>query len=327
LVPGLLLTAAIATLAIGVRQASGLLSLSPLILAIALGMAVRNLIGVSDRARPGIALSLKPVLRLAIVLLGLQLTFAQVREIGASGMMVIGLTLLASFCTTKILGRLLGVDPRLTELIAAGTAVCGASAVIATNTVTRGEDEDVAYAVACVTLFGSLAMIIYPLLNNVIGLAPRTFGLWTGASIHEVAQVVAAAFQAGQEAGEFGTVAKLSRVILLAPLVITLGILASMKARRNGAAAHQGQAPIPLFVLGFVAMIALNSFDLIPHAFKAFLMQVTGFMLAVALAAMGLETNIRKLREKGLRPLLLGATSWIFISIFSLGLILLTEAA
>jgi uncharacterized integral membrane protein (TIGR00698 family) len=111
-------------------------------------------------------------------------------------------------------GKLIGVDRKLTELIAAGTSICGASAVIATNTVTNTHGEDVAYAVACVTIFGSLSMLAYPLLPILLHLDPQAYGLWAGASIHEIAMVVAAAFQNGQAARQFGTIAKLSRVMM-----------------------------------------------------------------------------------------------------------------
>ncbi len=131
--------------------------------------------------------------------------------------------MLATFAFTIWTGKWLGVAPKLAQLIAAGTSICGASAVIATNTVTSADDEDVAYSVACVTVFGSVAMFSYPLLRGLVHLDPQSFGLWAGASIHEIAQVVAAAFQDGQKAGEFGTIAKLSRVMLLAPMVIAIG--------------------------------------------------------------------------------------------------------
>ena len=181
-------------------------------------------------ARAGVVFSLKRLLRLAIILLGLQLTAQQVAAVGATGMAIIVVTLLSTFLVTKALGRLFGVERGLAELIAAGTSICGASAVIATNTVTRAADEDVAYAVACVTVFGSLSMFLYPALPGLLHLDAHRFGLWSGASIHEVAQVVAAAFQDGRDAGEFGTIAKLSRVMLLAPLVLGLG-----SSRRAGA--------------------------------------------------------------------------------------------
>src|SRR5262249_55721968 len=128
---------------------------------------------------------------------------------------------------TVWLGRQLSVDRKLTELIAAGTSICGASAVVATNTVTRASDEDVAYAVACVTVFGSASMLLYPVTAGLLQLTPHAFGLWAGASIHEIAQVVAAAFQNGVDAGNYGTIAKLSRVMLLAPLVLALGCLSA----------------------------------------------------------------------------------------------------
>lgn len=324
--PGVLLTAGIGALAFAARKATGLVSLSPLILAIAAGMAFHNLIGTPARAKAGVSFSLKRVMRFAIILLGLQLTFDQVGAVGGPGVAVIAVTLVATFGVTKLLARFIGVDPKLAELIGAGTAICGASAVIAANTVTRASDADAAYAAACVTVFGSLSMVLYPALDNAIGLAPHAYGLWVGASIHEVAQVIAAAFQGGQEAGEFGTIAKLSRVMMLAPLVIVLAKTARCAAR-HGDAAQRGKAPMPWFVLGFIALIALNSFDLIPAAPKPFLVQATSFLLAMALAALGLETDIAKLREKGLRPLLLGAAAWVFISTLSLGLVVLVGAA
>ena len=158
---------------------------------------------------------------------------------------VIATTLFATFIFTKWFGRLIGVDRKLAELIAAGTSICGASAVIATNTVTEAHDEDVAYAVACVTVFGSLAMFLYPALPGVLHLDTRAFGLWSGASIHEIAQVVAAAFQVGKESGEYGTIAKLTRVTMLAPLVIGLGLLASHRQRRHRQESTRMRVPAP----------------------------------------------------------------------------------
>ncbi|HVI28088.1 YeiH family protein [Hansschlegelia sp.] len=315
LLPGLALTFGVAGLAYAARWTTGVTLLSPMILAIVIGMAVRNTFGVSERAHPGVAFSLRRLLRLAIMLLGLQLTFGQVAEVGLSGVAVIAATLAATFMFTIGLGRALGVEPRLAQLIAAGTSICGASAVIAANTVTRGSDEDVAYAVACVTVFGSVAMFLYPWLPGLLHLDAHAYGLWSGASIHEIAQVVAAAFQNGQESGQFGTVAKLSRVILLAPTVLAMGFFA---ARRGDGA---GRAPTPWFVLGFVALVALNSVVAIPAEAKAVIATATAFLLSAALAAMGLSADLRKLKAMGLRPLLLGLASFLFIASFSLVLV------
>jgi uncharacterized integral membrane protein (TIGR00698 family) len=322
--PGLLLTIAIAASASALRRVPALAGASPMLLAILIGIVAHNVVGTPQWALPGVRFSLRRLLRIAIVLLGLQLTAAQLVEVGGEGLAIIAATLLATFSFTLWLGRVLGVDRKLTELIAAGTSICGASAIIATNTVTRADDEDVAYGVACVTVFGSLAMVVYPLLHSAVGLDARGFGLWTGASLHEIAQVVAASFQAGQNAGEFGTIAKLSRVMMLAPLVIGLGILARARIRHQPSAAGTAAPPMPWFVLGFVAMIGVNQFVAIPHQAKAWIVAATGFLLSMALAAMGLETDLRKLAAQGLRPALLGLCASLFIAGFSLGLIKLT---
>lgn len=325
IIPGLLLVGGVTAAAYALREIPGMGLLSPMILAIGLGILFHNTVSTPMKAKAGVQFAMRRLLRLAIILLGLQLTITQVIEVGGRGMLIIVATLLATFQFTRWLGARLGVEPKLAELIAAGTSICGASAVIATNTVTRGSDEDVAYAVACVTVFGSLAMFLLPFLGGVLQLDAHTFGLWSGSSIHEIAQVVAAAFQRGQEAGEFGTIAKLSRVIMLAPLVLGLGWLARRAASRSkdmGEAAH-GQVPVPWFVIGFVALVAVNSMVTIPDAPKKILITLTAVLLTMALAAMGLETDLRKLRMKGVRPFLLGAIAWAFIGSFSLGAIVL----
>jgi uncharacterized integral membrane protein (TIGR00698 family) len=315
--PGLGLTGAIALCAFGLRELPGLKLFSPLILSTILGMLLHNLLGTPAGAKDGVKFSLRRILRLGIILLGFQLMLVQVVAVGPKGVAVILAALGATFLFTKWLGRVMGVDEKLAELIGAGTSICGASAVIATNTVTEGKDEDVAYAVACVTVFGSIAMLTYPLLPGLLHLEPRAFGLWSGSSIHEIAQVVAASFQDGHIAGEFGTVAKLTRVMMLAPLVIGLGFV---RVRAAGGAG-KASAPIPWFVLGFIAVMLLNSVIAIAPPEKAQIVTLTNFLLSMALAAMGLETDFAKLKREGLKPLALAAIAWIFIALFSLALV------
>jgi uncharacterized integral membrane protein (TIGR00698 family) len=314
--PGLLLTSGIAAAALGLHALSGVSTLSPMILSILIGIAFHNFVRTPTWAKPGVVFSLRRILRLAIILLGLQLTAQQVVAVGGTGLAVILVTLVCTFMVTTWAGRLLGVDARLTQLIAAGTSICGASAVIATNTVTDAPDEDVAYAIACVTVFGSVAMLGAPLLLEMLQLTPHAYGLWAGSSIHEIAQVVAAAYQGGTEAGDSATVAKLTRVMMLAPVVLSLGLL----ARSRGSEAR-ASVSMPWFVLGFIALIVANSVFTIPVTIKSPVGVMTAFGLSIALAAMGLETDVRKLRAKGLRPLLLGLIAFFFISGFSLLLI------
>lgn len=321
ILPGVLMASTVASSAYWLREWPGMTAFSPLILAILIGTAFHNLVGTPATAKPGVAFSMRTLLRFGIILLGFQLTVSQIVEVGQRGFLIIAATLAATFLFTVWMGRVLGVERKLAQLIAAGTSICGASAVIATNTVTNGDDEDVAYAVACVTIFGSVAMFAYPLLPTLLHLDPHAFGLWSGASIHEIAQVVAAAFQYGKTAGEFGTIAKLSRVMLLAPVVIVLGWMAARRTTLGKSTTASPRPPMPWFVLGFVAVVGLNSLIAIPAAGRTQIAAVTSFLLSVALAAMGLETDIRKLTARGIRPAMLGALAFLFIASFSLVLI------
>lgn len=321
---GVALTGVIAAAAMLLRLIPGVGVLSPMFLSIGIAVVVHNFLGTPAAARPGVAFAMRRLLRIGIILLGLQLTLSQVIALGGAGLLIIAASLLATFLFTKWLGRRIGVDRGLAELIAAGTSVCGASAVIATNTVTRASDEDVAYAVACVTVFGSVAMFIYPFLPAFLGLDARAFGLWSGSSIHEIAQVVAAAFQDGETSGQSATVAKLTRVMMLAPLVLSLGVFAGRRVARGPSGAAEG-APMPWFVLGFIGLVLVNSLAPVPAAARDVVVAATTFLLSMALAAMGLETDLRKLRAKGVRPLFLGAAAWIFIGALSLILIKLAR--
>lgn len=318
LIPGITLCAFIAAVALAVRQLSGLSGLSPMIVAIALGAFFHTVFGAPAVAKPGVTVSLRWILRFAIILLGFQLTAQQVLDVGAGGLAVIAISLVACFAITKPLGAALGVDRKLTELIAAGTSICGASAVIAANTITKAPEEDCAYAVACVTLCGMVAMVLYPLLPALLGLTAREYGLWTGASVHEIAQVVAASYQAGKDAGDYATIAKLTRVIMLAPMMMALGALA---ARRADGVGSRGRAPLPYFALGFIGAIAINSIIDIAPLVKDAIGGTTTFLLTLSLAAMGLATDLKKLAPKGSKPLVLGVLSSVFIAVLSLLLV------
>ncbi len=170
------------------------------------------------------------------------------------------------------------------------------------------------------TIFGSVAMFAFPLLQASFDLNARAYGLWTGSAIHEIAQVVAASFQGGSEAGHIATIAKLSRVAMLAPLVVVLGIVGRPKVR--SAQSNAPKAPlVPTFVLAFIALVALASIIPIPPQVLHWIVLGTAFLLSTALAALGLETDIRKLLLKGFSPLLLGGASALFIAALSLILI------
>ncbi|RWP85543.1 MAG: YeiH family protein [Mesorhizobium sp.] len=317
IVPGIVLVTMITAVAFSARNVSGFALFSPMILAVVAGMIYSNVLGTPVHAKAGIAFSQKRLLRFAIVLLGFQLTLGQVVSIGAGGVGIVAATLGATFVFTITLGRLIGVDAKLAQLIAAGTSICGASAIVATNIVTDARDEDVTYAVASITLFGTVAMLGFPLMAPMLGLDQHAFGLWAGASIHEVAQVIGAGFQNGTQSGEIATVAKLTRVAMLAPMVVALGLM----ARRRSSSGVAARPPMPWFVAAFVAIAALNSLVTVPAEVKSAMALATTIMLTMGLAAMGLQADISQLRSRGLRPLALAFCAFLFIGGFSLMLV------
>lgn len=317
LLPGIVLAAMAAGVAFSLRGLPALAVFSPMILAVIAGMIFSNVVGAPANAKAGVAFCQRSLLRAAIVLLGFQLTIGQVLSIGATGLGIVAITLIATFAFTVFLGRIIGVERELAGLIAAGTSICGASAIVATNSVVGGREEDVAYAVASITLFGTIAMFLFPTLAPIFGLDQHGFGLWAGAAIHEVAQVVGASFQNGATAGEVGTIAKLARVAMLAPMVLALGLL----ARRGATGETTGRTPVPWFVIAFIGTAALNSFVDIPAEAKVAIGQVTTALLSIGLAALGLQADIGAIRARGLRPLILALSAFLFIAGFSLLLV------
>jgi uncharacterized integral membrane protein (TIGR00698 family) len=317
---GLYLTIALAGIAYLLRNLPIFALFSPLIIAIMLGILFRNIIGMPAYCQVGVTFSMKRILRFAIILLGMQLSFVQVLAIGVKGIGLIIFTLFSTFGFTYWLGKQLGVSKNLTYLIASGTSICGASAVVATSSATHSSDRDTTYAVAIVTIFGTLSMILYPLLPTLINLTPETFGIWCGASIHEVAQVLAAAYQVSPISGELASITKLSRVLWLAPVILGISYLYSQRKQNYNHLSPTAIA-IPWFVFYFILLIILNSLNIFPTEFKSAIEIVNKFLLTISMAAMGLETKLQQLRETGLKPLYLGAGSWLFISTVSYGLV------
>lgn len=311
--PGLVLVAVITAAAYGVRHLPFMSPLSPMILAIFVGMLFANVVGSNASASVGISLSGKRLLRLAVALLGLQISFAQLGDIGIRGVGLAALGLSSTFLFTVWMGRLLGVDRNLSHLLAAGTSVCGASAIAAANAVTGADDEDLSYAVACITLFGTIAMFLYPFLNLLAGLPGHLYGLWVGLSVHEVAQVVGAGFQGGTQAGEIAVVTKLTRIMMLAPLVVGLSFFVSRPSRKAAGATRRTPL-VPFFVMGFMALAALNSLGIVPEFVRDPIVVATPVLLTAAMAALGLGTSVSKLRQHGLPPLLLAGMASVFIA-------------
>ena len=338
ILPGLFLAAAIAAVA---RFLHGLLPLAAarlvgeVVFAVAIGLVVGNAFPIPAAARPGIRFSFQTLLRTAIVLLGATFSFAAALSIGAKALGLVVILMTLTLTVAWHLGRRLGVPPKLAALIGVGTAVCGNTAISATAPVIGARDEETSFAIATNTLFGTAAVFLYPILGHALGLSDAAFGTWAGTAVNDTSQVVAAGFAYSEAAGHVATVVKLTRNALMAGVILVMGLaFTSDAARSAGPWWDRLKKSVPLFVLVFLAMCALNSTGAIAWAssvvgrdFSADAQVAAKFLILVALAGVGVGTSFSAMRKIGLRPFGLGLATALVASGTSLLLIRLLGAA
>lgn len=312
--PGLSAVALAAAVALGFAHLVPAVNASTV--AVVLGVLAANLGLHRPVLHAGTHVASHRLLRIAIVLLGLQLALPQLVDLGLTGLGVVLATVALTFVGTQLLGRALGLSRARSLLVATGFSICGASAVAAMSDVADGDQDDTAAAIALVTLCGSLAIVLLPLLRGPLSLDPAAFGSWVGASVHDVGQTAATASQV-TGALTAAMVVKLSRVVLLAPMVAGVGLA----RRRRGATASPdgggrgGRAPIvPLFVVGFLAMIGLSSTGALPAGVLSVAQGAQEVLLVAALAGLGTTIQLSTLRRTGGRVLILGLASWLLVA-------------
>ena len=323
--PGLAIAASIAAVAFVVEyliknNTAGVVS--PLVIAVVLGALISNLGMLPKNCRIGLGFAARNLLRLGIVLLGLQLSFSQVRELGAPGLALVIVVVAATFTGTQWLGKKMGLSPGLSLLVATGFSICGASAIAAMRPVSDADDDDMAYAIALVTICGTLAIFLLPAIGEIIGFSGAQFGSWVGASVHDVAQTVATAASGNDDAQDAAIVVKLTRVMLLAPLVAAVSFTRRRKLSHTNITDSKTQKAklppmVPLFIVGFIAAISINSSFNLPSEFLSNVKWLEKSLLACALVGLGAGVDARKLRRVGTRPLALGLISWILIATLS----------
>jgi uncharacterized integral membrane protein (TIGR00698 family) len=311
--PGLLAAIAIAAVA---RLATTVLPsvVSEVTIAILIGLVVGRLPAVRSAAlEPGLKLASERLLRLGIVLLGAKLSVQQIAGIGLPAAAIIAVTMAAALTIVLVLSRLAAVDGRLAVLLAVGAAVCGNSAVVATAPVISARSRDVAYAVATVTLFGTLAVFVYPLIGHTAHFGDAVFGLWAGIAINDTSQVVAASAAYSPGAFEVATVVKLIRNALMAPLLLAIAWIWHRRTGVSGDTRAGLRRAVPLFVLGFIALSGLRSAGVIDAGLASSLEVVSRALILVALSAVGLSVRVEELRAVGPKPLLIGLGSALVI--------------
>jgi uncharacterized integral membrane protein (TIGR00698 family) len=266
---------------------------------------------------PGLKLAAEKALRLGIVLIGATLSIQTIAAI-LPAVPTILVTMAAAIGIVLLLSRFAAIDARLATLLAVGMSVCGNTAVVATSPVIAARPRDTAYAVATVTLFGTIALLAYPLIGHAVGMADPVFGLWSGIAINDTSQVIGASGAYSPGALEIATVVKLIRNAMMAPLI--LGI-AWAWSRRTGAAGDTRAGlhrAVPLFVLGFLALAAIRSAGVIDANLASQLEVVARALILVALAAVGLNVRLEELGEVGPRPLLVGLGAAVIVGAASI---------
>jgi uncharacterized integral membrane protein (TIGR00698 family) len=301
------------------------LGISPLIVGIVIGIFYGNTLRhhLPTQWVPGILFSSKQLLRLAVVLYGFRLTFQDILLVGGEGITLSVVMLSSTFVLGAWLGiKVFGLTPRLALMIAAGSSVCGAAAVLATEPVVKGRPHESAIAVGTVVIFGTLAMFLYPLAyrSGLLDLDLQTYGLYVGSSLHEVAHVVAAGRAIADEAANNAVIVKMLRVMMLVPLLTILGLALTRFGSKGGApdegeGAGAAKGSFPWFALWFIVCAGINSLHIVPPAVVEVINTLDLFILTMAMCALGMETNLIKVRKVGAKPFVMALVLALWLAI------------
>lgn len=317
-VPGLALTAALtgAALWAGSFPAIAGAGFSALTIAILFGMVVGNTVypKIWQPCDGGVIFAKQHLLRLGIILYGFRLTFAQIADVGVSGILIDVLTLSSTFFIACFLGqKVFGLDKHTSWLIGAGSSICGAAAVLASEPVVKAEASKVTVAVATVVIFGTIAIFLYPAMYPLLAhwFTPETYGIYMGSTMHEVAQVVAAGHAVSPDAENAAVIAKMLRVMMLAPFLLFLA--ARVKQLTPAGNGEKSKITIPWFAIMFILVAVFNSFHLLPKAVVDMLVTLDTVLLAMAMAALGVTTHVSALKKAGAKPLLMALMLFVWL--------------
>lgn len=330
--PGLVVSVLLATAAFLLADqpfVKDTLHLSALLLVILVGMAMRSVMPLPAWADPGVRMAQRPVLRWAVAGLGFRLSLGEIARIGAPALVVVVTSTAAALGFGWWIGRRLGLNDKFATLLSVGGGICGASAVVAADSVVHAEKRDSALAVGIITLLGTIGIVAYPFLGRAAHMGDFVFGVWDGASVHEMAQVVAAGATFSKEATAVATVVKLVRITLLAPVVFFLAwrarraLVAGAGERgtsRPGAGKAPTVSPVPWFLVLFVLFAALNSTAWLAPQLVRQIQNADLWLLCVGMAGVGLQTSFGDMTRAGWAPIAAGAAQWLLLGTLSYAL-------
>ena len=319
--PGFFISVVIALLAKFLESLLPIHVIGASVIALFLGMIVNSFYR-PDYLKAGIKFTSKKVLKFAIILLGASLSVNVILNVGKLSLVVMVFTLLTCFGGGYFIGKALGLNWKLSNLISAGTGICGGSAIAAIAPVIDAEDSDIAYAMSATFLFDMAMIILFPIMGKMLGLSDMAYGLWTGTAVNDTSSVVAAGYAYTEAAGDFATMVKLTRTLSIIPTVLVftfINLRLKSKVGAQGGKKVNVWGLFPWFIVGFLVLAAVNSFGLIPANVSAIAKDVSKFLMVCALAAIGLGTSFKEFKKSGAKPMLHGFIISALVVVVAIG--------
>ena len=283
------------------------------VIALFIGMLINQIKKPGKTMTIGLKFTSKKILKFAIILLGASLSIGTILEVGKMSLTVMIFTLLTCFGGGYFIGKALKLDWKLSNLISAGTGICGGSAIAAIAPVIDADDSDIAYAMSATFLFDMVMILAFPLMGQALGLSDMAYGLWAGTAVNDTSSVVAAGYAYSEVAGDFATMVKLTRTLAIIPTVIIFSLISAhlkAKSQNGNNESNRNKVKItgllPWFIIAFLIMAAINSMGLIPASVSTTLKGISKFLMVAALAAIGLNTDFREMKKSGLNPMIHG---------------------
>lgn len=294
------------------------------VIALLLGMLINNFWS-PNFLKPGLKFTSKKILKFAIILLGASLSINVILNVGKISLAVMIFTLITCFGGGYFIGKALGLNWKLSNLISAGTGICGGSAIAAIAPVIDADDSDIAYAMSATFIFDMAMIILFPIMGRILGLSDMAYGLWAGTAVNDTSSVVAAGYAFSEAAGDFATMVKLTRTLTIIPtvLVFTFINISIKKKQMTGESTSSKKINIfslfPWFILGFVGLAIINSFGVIPEVVSSGAKTLSKFLMVVALGAIGLNTSFKDVKKSGFAPMIHGFIISALVVIVAIG--------
>ncbi len=328
LLPGIALAAAVALLACWLESLLPIHLIGSAVIAMFIGMFLNQMVCRTDMFCAGLKFTSKKILKFAIILLGLSLNITTILNVGRLSLMVMVFTLLACFGGGYFVGRALGLNWKLSNLISAGTGICGGSAIAAIAPTIDADDNDVAYAMSATFLFDMAMIVLFPIMGRALGMSDQAFGIWAGTAVNDTSSVVATGYAFSEAAGDFATMVKLTRTLAIIPTVLTFALIQLNIKRKEAMASQQDGSALkanvsikkifPWFILGFLAMSIVASLFPIPAQMVSSAKSASKFLMVCALSAIGLNTSFASMKKAGIRPMIHGFIISVLVVIVAL---------